>query len=172
MAKKPKKAKRFIYNLQSVLNFRELRETQEQEKFNIADRKYREALKKEEEMKVQEAEERVGLSKEIAEGKLIDFQQVLMRKAHLEQLKVKIVEQEEVRKTAEEEKNIQHEVLIQAMKDRKILEEDKKKKRQMWVELMRKEEIKFLDELATIGYVRRQRAEEDEQKRLLAKKES
>jgi flagellar protein FliJ len=172
MAKKPKKSKRFIYNLQSVLNFRELRETQEQEKFNIAERKYKEELEKEEKMKEQELQERIGLTSEIEAGKLIDFQQVLMRKAHLDQLKVKVLEQIEVRQTAEEEKNIQHEALIQAMKDRKILEEDKKKKRQMWVDLMKKEEVKFLDELASIGYVRQTREEEAEQQRLVAKREA
>ena len=32
MAKKPKKSKRFIYNLKSVLKFREIKEKQEQEK--------------------------------------------------------------------------------------------------------------------------------------------
>ena len=51
----------------------------------------------------------------------------MMRKAHLEQLKTEINEQVQIRETAESEKDTQKETLIQAMKDRKILEEDKEK---------------------------------------------
>ena len=46
MAKPPKKSKRFIYNLASALKFREMRETQEQEKYNKAEKKYLEELKR------------------------------------------------------------------------------------------------------------------------------
>ena len=83
-------------------------------------------------MKDQEKVEHNGLINEIAEGKTIDFQQVMMRKAHLEQLKTEINEQVQIRETAESEKDTQKETLIQAMKDRKILEEDKEKKRELW----------------------------------------
>jgi hypothetical protein len=92
MSKPPKKSKRFEYNLESALGFRELRETQEQDKFNKAEQKFKEELSKEERMKDQEKSEHSGLLGEISEGKTIDFQQVMMRKAHLEQLKVEIVE--------------------------------------------------------------------------------
>ena len=126
MSKPPKKSKRFEYNLESALGFRELRETQEQDKFNKAEQKFKEELSKEERMKDQEKSEHSGLLGEISEGKTIDFQQVMMRKAHLEQLKAEIVEQVEVRETAEKEKDDQREALIQAMKDKKILEEDLK----------------------------------------------
>ena len=40
MAKPPKKSKKFEYNLESALSFRELRENQEQDKFNQAKQKY------------------------------------------------------------------------------------------------------------------------------------
>ena len=89
-----------------------------------------------------------------------------MRKAHLEQLKVEIEEQIKVREQAEEDKNTQLEVLVQAMKDRKILEEDKEKKRGMWREIMKKEEMKFLDEIASIGFAKRAREEEEIQRKL------
>ena len=91
MAKAPKKSKRFHYNLQSALNFRELRETQEQDKFNKAEQKYNEELGKEERMKDQEKAEHSDLFGQLKEGKTIDFQQVMMRKAHLEQLKGKLL---------------------------------------------------------------------------------
>jgi len=109
---------------------------------------------------------------EIDEGKTIDFQRLMMRKAHLEQLKGKIVEQVQVREDAEEEKNLQREALVQAMKDKKILEEDKEKKRGLWKKVMKKEEMKFLDEIASIAFSKRARAEKelaDSQKRKAAK---
>ena len=54
MPKPPKKSKRFKYNLQSALNFRERKETQEQDKYNKAEQKFNEELSKEERMKTQE----------------------------------------------------------------------------------------------------------------------
>lgn len=165
MAKPPKKSKRFQYNLQSALEFRELRETQEQDKFNKAEQKYKDELSKEERLKDQEKSEHHGLLEQISEGQTIDFQQVMMRKAHLEQLKHEIVEQVDVREKAEEEKDQQREALVQAMKDKKILEEDKEKKRDMWKKIMKKEEMKFLDEIASIGFANRTRLENEELER-------
>jgi flagellar FliJ protein len=165
MPKPPKKSKRFHYNLQSALNFRELRETQEQDKFNKAEIKFKEELGKENRLKDQEKSEHTGLVGQLSEGKTIDFQQVMMRKAHLEQLKDRIVEQVQVREKAEEDKDLQRETLVQAMKDKKILEEDKEKKRGMWKEVMKKEEMKFLDEIAAIGFAKRMREEQDELER-------
>ena len=49
-----------------------------------------------------------------------------------------------------------------AMKDKKILEEDKEKKPDMWKKLMKKEEMKFLDEIASIGFANRTRNEQEE----------
>tara|TARA_A100001015_G_scaffold320095_1_gene445267 strand:- start:1733 stop:2314 length:582 start_codon:yes stop_codon:yes gene_type:complete len=170
MAKPPKKSKRFQYNLESALNFRELRETQEQDKFNKAEQKFKEELNKEERMKDQEKSEHVGLVNEISEGKTIDFQQVMMRKSHLEQLKGEIVEQVQVRETAEEEKDSQREALVQAMKDKKILEEDKEKKRDMWKNIMKKEEMKFLDEIASISFTKKVREVQEEDDRLKRQK--
>ena len=148
--------------MQSALNFRELRETQEQDKFNKAEQKYNEELGKEERMKDQEKAEHSDLYSQLKEGKTIDFQQVMMRKAHLEQLKVQIIEQVQVREKAEEEKEVQREALVQAMKDKKILEEDKEKKREMWKDVMKKEEMKFLDEIAAIGFAKRMREEQED----------
>ena len=74
MPRAPKKSRRFKYALASVLKFKELRESQEQEKFNLAEKKYQKELKKEEEMKAQEQQEHIGLIEEISEGKTIDFQ--------------------------------------------------------------------------------------------------
>ena len=109
--KLPKKSKRFQYNLQSALEFRELRETQEQDKFNKAEQKYKEELSKEERLKDQEKTEHGGLVGQLSEGKTIDFQQVLMRKAHLEQLKDDIIEQVDITRKSRRKKKMYNEKL-------------------------------------------------------------
>ncbi|MGA0242332.1 MAG: flagellar export protein FliJ [Candidatus Marinamargulisbacteria bacterium] len=162
MAKRLKKSKRFQYNLQSALEFREVKESQEQDKFNMAEKKYRDELEKEEALKNQAVVEHRDLFGELSEGKTIDFQQVMMRKAHLEQLKEEIVTQVDVREKAEEEKDVQREALIQAMKEKKILEEDKDKKHEAWKKIMKKEDMKFMDEIAMIAFSKRRRDAQDE----------
>ncbi|MBT5856304.1 hypothetical protein HOH87_06710 [bacterium] len=157
MAKTPKKSKRFLYNLKSVLKYREIRETQEQDKFNAAERKFIEEKKKEDELKNQQSSEYTELRGRMSEGATIDFQQVQMRRAHLDILKDKVVEQEKVRVDAETAKEDQREELVKAVKDKKILEKDKEKKRESWKEVMKKEDVKFMDEISSIGFLRKRR---------------
>lgn len=161
MVKKPKKAKRFRYNLAAVLTYRIIKETKEKERFFELEKRFKKEREKEQAFIQQEINERLGLSNEIREG-TIDFVQVTMRKAHLEQLKVELLNQINRRKEAEEKKETQRQVFIQASKEKKILEEDKQKKYEAWKVLMLKEEMKFLDEISTIGFVRKTMLEKEE----------
>ena len=81
MARPPKKSKRFEYNLESALKFRDLRETQEKEKFSKAEQKYLDELDKEEQLINQEQNEQAELVDQISKGKILDFQLVMMRNA-------------------------------------------------------------------------------------------
>ena len=47
MARKPTKSKRFKYNLQTLLNVREIRETQAKDEYNEAERRLEEEKEKE-----------------------------------------------------------------------------------------------------------------------------
>ena len=58
------------------------------------------------------------------------------------------------------------------MKDKKILEEDKEKKREMWKDVMKKEEMKFLDEIAAISFSKRRREEQEDVARKKRKESS
>ena len=69
MARPPKKSKRFEYNLESALKFRDLRETQEKEKFSKAEQKYLDELDKEEQLINQEQNEQAELVDQISKGK-------------------------------------------------------------------------------------------------------
>ena len=157
MARAPKKSKRFSYNLKSVLKYREICESQEQEKFTEAERTFLEELRKEEDIKTQKHAEYLDLVEQMGAGQTLDFQRLEMRRGHLDILKERLYAQSQVREDAEEAKEIQREKLIDAMKDRKILEKDRENKQKIWKKLMDKEEIKFLDDIATMGYERKRR---------------
>lgn len=157
MAWKPEKSKRFKYNLASVLKFRNIREEQEREKFNEAERKHAEEERKEKELKDQQAAEYAELKERMGRGHTLNFDQIQMRRGHLDTLKEKVVEQEKATEEAEDHKLEKHKDLVKAVKDRKILDKDKEKKKDLWKKLMIKEENKFLDEIASIGMERKRR---------------
>jgi len=125
---KPKKSKRFNYQLESVLKVRNIREKQEQEKFMLAERKFLEEQKKEEEIKTFQDQKYKELRQEMSSGD-INFQHVLMRKSHLEILKEDVKKQEEQREEAEKKKDEKREDLIKAAKNKKIIQKDKENKR-------------------------------------------
>lgn len=156
MPKPPKKGKRFIYNLKSVLKFREIREQQEQETFVEKQREFEEEKRKEEEIKKFQAEKYHELKDELSSGE-IDFHQVQVRKGHLEILKDQVIEQEKKKQESEEAMHEQREVLVQAVKERKVLDKDKEKKKETWKKMMNKEDAKFMDEIGGIGQERKRR---------------
>ena len=131
MAKPPKKGKRFRYNLAAVLKYREIREQQEQEKFVEKQKEFQEEKKKEEEIKAFQAEKYVELREELSGGQTIDFHQVQVRKGHLEVLKDEVIEQEKKREDSEEAMEEQRDVLVQSVKERKVLDKDKEKERSL-----------------------------------------
>lgn len=158
----PKKSKRFNYNLESVLKVRAIREKQQQEKFAQAEKEYIEEQKKEEEIKEFQRQKYSELRTLISPGKPIEnFQEVLMRKSHLEILKDKVIEQEKSREVAEEKKEQERDTLVKAAMNRQIMEKDKDNKKDSWRKLMDKEDSKFLDEIATIRHDPKKRDAEE-----------
>ena len=153
MSKPPKKGKRFNYNLQSVLKYREIMEQQEQEKFVEKQREYEEREAKRGRNKAFQAEKYTELREHMSSG-YIDFQQLTVRKGHLEVLKDQVIEQEQKTEDSEKAKEEQREVLVQSVKERKVLDKDKEKKKDQWKKLMAKEDAKFLDEIGGIGQER------------------
>lgn len=158
MSGKPKKSKRFNYNLTAVLKVREIRERQEQEKFQEAERHFEEEALKAEELKKMQQEKYGELRNIMGPGsQMTNFQQVLMRKTHLDIVKEQVIEQDRVKEEAERLKEEQRLHLIRAVMDKKIMEKDKEKKKESWRKLMDKEDGKFLDDIATIGFSRNKR---------------
>lgn len=163
MSKKPQKAKRFKYALETVLKYRKIVETQEHEKFIKDQKAYLEEKDKEEQLKMIQKNEYRELTDHMSAGKELDFQQIEMRRGHLDILKEKVISQTKVREEAEEKKETQRKELVKSVKNRKIMETDKDKKRVLWKKVMDKEEGKFLDELGTIGFERHKREARENQ---------
>ncbi|GBR75576.1 flagellar export protein FliJ [Candidatus Termititenax persephonae] len=145
--KKPKKSKRFEYNLKVVLKVREIYEKLEKEKFAEAQRKYREELEREQKMKDYEMQQQRTLKSGLQGS--IDFASIMHRQNFLKKYKQDVVEQENKTKEADQHKEEQRERLVKSMKDRKILEKDREHKKDAWKRLMDREATKFLDEIAT-----------------------
>jgi flagellar protein FliJ len=160
---KAKKGKRFRYSLDSLLKVRGIREEQEKDKFKESERRVLEEKRKEEEIKVFEKEKYDQLKGMMAAGAALpDVQQIMMRKAHLEKVREQLVTQEEAVKTAETQKEDQRKQMVLAMIEKKIIEKDKGKTRIAWKKMMNKEDGKFLDEIAVIGYENRSRKKKEE----------
>lgn len=151
--KKPKKSKKFQYNLKIVLKVRNIFERIEKEKFATAEREHLEQLKKEEEMKDYQKNMQNQLAGKLT-GKLDDFASIMHRHEYLKKYKGDVEEQEEKTMEADQKKEEQRERLIKAVKDRKILDKDKDNKRKVWKKVMNKEETKFLDDLSVSRFFR------------------
>lgn len=148
----PKKGSRFLYNLEAVLKVRNIREIQEQEKFNEANRKLLEEKRKEKEIKDFQAQKYFELRQIMSEIST-NVNQIMAHKVHLEIVAEKVIQQVKKREEAEEKKEEQRQKLIKAVKDKRIIETDKDKKRVAWRKLMDKEDSKFLDDIATAKFV-------------------
>ncbi|MBT5954521.1 hypothetical protein HOG98_07350 [bacterium] len=157
---KPKKSGKFKYQLATVLKVREIRETQQKEVYNKAIKKHEDEQKKEEEIKEFQSEKYSEFKQLIGPGTTIDFVQVQMRKGHLEVVKKQVEEQVQETKKAEDKKEEERKNLVTAVQDRRIMEIDREKTKIAWRLLMKKEADKFMDEISSIGFVKKRRAQE------------
>lgn len=150
---KPEKSKKFKYKLNTLLKVREIKEKQEKDKLVELEQKLIEEIKKEEELKLLEKIKYDELRNMMSSGKTLpDTGIIQIRKRHIEVLKEKVLAQHEKVVAAEKERDFQREKLIQAIKEKKVIEKDKEKTKKAWIKLMNKEEAKFLDDIAGIRF--------------------
>jgi flagellar protein FliJ len=140
---------KFKYSLETVLKVRNIKETKEREQFAKKQREYMTEKEKEEQMEAEKAEKQTELKGIIRKGPISEFEKVMRRHAHLGVLKKEIDDQ--VEKVIETSKKLedQRAKLVDAMKDRKIMEKNKENKLKEYDKMMKDLEIKFLDEIAT-----------------------
>ena len=146
---KQKPGKRFKYDLASVLKVRAIKEKKEQEKFAKKQRNYLAEKQKEEAIEQNKHNKEDDLRSVFKKGQISDFSRVLQRKAHLEVLKDDLDKQVEQVIEASKVLEEQRAQLINAMKDKKIMEKHKERKLKEYDKMMLDMETKFLDEVAT-----------------------
>ncbi len=145
----PKPGKRFKYDLEAVLKVRGIRETKEQEKFAEKRRAYMTEKEREEAIERDKQNKEEELRGVFRKGPISNFEKVMRRRAHLDVLKDDLDEQ--VEKVIEASKLLEEQRarLVEAVKDKKIMEKHKEKKLDEYNKLMQELELKFMDEIAT-----------------------
>ena len=157
MAKEIKPGKRFKYDLESVLKVRAIHEKKEQEKFAVKQKEYYDEKKKEEDISSEKSNQTSEFKQLAGKGPITDFAKVLARRAHINILKEELDQQIEKVIDASQKLEKQREKLLDAMKDRKIMEKDKDHKKEKYNEVLKKLEIQFMDEIATLRFSREKR---------------
>ncbi|MFH1453488.1 MAG: flagellar export protein FliJ [Armatimonadota bacterium] len=153
------KSKKFKFKLENILILKKKKEDEEKEKLAACFRK----LEKEEE-KLRKLEEDKRNSVEYIKKKKskggLDIDELKMYQLHLERLEDRIEHQkicvQDARRAAEK----QREILIKAAQERKTYERLKEKKKEEFDKEADMEERKFIDELATMKYARKEKREE------------
>jgi flagellar FliJ protein len=153
MAREQKPGK-FKYPLETVLRVRGIKETKEKEKFAEKQREYLTEKQKEELLEEEKREKEGELKHIIKKGPISQFEKVMRRHAHLGVLRKDIDEQIEKVIDASKRLETQRSKLIEAMKDRKIIEKNKEHRVDEYDQMMKDLEIKFLDEIATQRFKR------------------
>ncbi len=145
----PKPGKRFKYDLEAVLKVRGIREKKEQEKFAEKRRAYMTEKEREEAIEREKQNKEEELRGVFRKGPISNFEKVMRRRAHLDVLKDDLDDQ--VEKVIEASKLLEEQRarLVEAVKDKKIMEKHKEKKLDEYNKLMQELELKFMDEIAT-----------------------
>tara|TARA_Y100000741_G_C18153529_1_gene518229 strand:- start:342 stop:854 length:513 start_codon:yes stop_codon:yes gene_type:complete len=149
---KPKKGKRFIYSLKTLLNVRSIREKQQQEKFNAAEKKLHEERIEEKKMKVEQNEHLNYVNNLLSSNQLPSMTTIQMHQEHVKRMEEKVKNQEAIVQKSKEKRDEEQQELIQKVKEKKIIEKDKEKTRVRWKKMMDKLDSEFLDELASIKF--------------------
>ncbi|MFC1559484.1 flagellar export protein FliJ [Candidatus Margulisiibacteriota bacterium] len=155
MSRKAKPGKKFKYGLGPVLKVRGIKERQEKETFAKKQKEYFDEKEKEDQLEEDQAVKQGELRDIVKQGPISNFERVLRRRAHLSVLKKDIEEQVEKVIDATKKLEQQRSKLMDAMKDKKIMEKDKSNRLKEYDELMKQLEIKFLDEVATQRFKRK-----------------
>ena len=159
---KPNKGKRFVYSLQTLLKVRKIKERQQQDKFNEAEKKLQEEQLKEELIKKEQAEHLAYVHELLSSKELPQLSVIQMHQIHVKTMQEKVKAQQEEVVKSEENRDKEREELIQKTKEKRIIEIDRDKTRVAWKKMMDKLDSQFLDELASIKFASKMLAEQEE----------
>lgn len=147
-------AKRFVFRLETVLQVRMKKEEEEQKKLADLIAWQREEERILAEMVSREQITRASLKEKQTTGQCIEIDE-LKRIANFLKKLVKDIEAQEL-KLKEIAKRVEEQrlALLQAVKERKILDTLKEQQYNEWLQEVEAEESRVLDELATLKYAR------------------
>jgi flagellar FliJ protein len=158
---KPKKSKRFKYNLASALRVRIIRETLQKEEVQKAKRNLEAERQKLKEIQDKQEIEHNMILEMYTGSRPLDLDEVKLRKYQMEQLQIKEEEQKLAVSRAEVQVQEEEKKLLKAVRDRKILEKDREKKQKLWKKMMEKEDTKFLDDISVSRFFRANKGDDD-----------
>jgi flagellar FliJ protein len=151
---KQQPGKKFKYDLTAVLKVREIKERKEQEKFAEKNQAYIKEKEQEAKLAAEKRGKEEDLRNVFKKGPISDFSKVMRRRVHLDVLKDDLDQQ--VERVIEASKLLEEQRvhLVEAMKDKKIMEKHKGKKLEEYTKIMQDLEAKFMDEIATQRFKR------------------
>ena len=147
---------RFKYGLETVLKVRGIKEKKEQETFSERQREYLTEKEKKEKIEAEKRQRSNELRDLMKQGPA-SVDRIIRRSAHLKKVAEDLETQAQKTVEANEKLDQQRTKLIGAMKDRKIIEKDKDKKHEGYKDMMKKMEMQFIDELASLRFVHEKR---------------
>lgn len=151
---KPKKGKKFIYSLDVLKKVRHIKEKKEQEELIRAEQLLIQERQKEFQFRAEQDEHYNHFEELLASEFVPSLNIIQMNQIHMKKLEEKVDTQKEEVKKAEAYKEAQKEKLVEAMKEKKIIDKDHDKTKEKWKKMMDKEDAKFLDELGEISFTR------------------
>lgn len=152
---KPKKGNKFVYSLETLKKYRDIKEKKEQEELTKAERVVDEERQKEVQL-FEEQNDHYAYFEEILSSEDVPSLDIIqMNQVHMKNLQEKVNTQKEQVKKAEKHKEEQKEKLVEATKEKKIIDKDREKTREKWKKMMDKLDAQFLDELGTIKFARK-----------------
>jgi len=162
---KPKKGKRFVYGLETVLRVRGIFETLEKEKLKQRERELEEERLKEQQVK-KEQEEHLNYVRELLTDELPQLNTIQMHEQHVKTMEERVKKQQEEVKKSEKKRDDQRQEVVKRSKEKKIIEKDREKTRDLWKKMMDKLDSQFLDEIASIKFASdmKKKSEEEEAK--------
>ena len=115
---KPKKGKRFVYSLETLLKVRDIKEQQEKEKLNKAEQVVHEERLKEQEAKQVQSDHLNYVRELLGSDQLPELNYIQMHQQHVKTLEKRVVEQQQKVVESEQKRDDQREEVIKCTKEK------------------------------------------------------
>ena len=135
---KPKKGNKFVYSLETLKKFRDIKEKKQQEELVKAEQVVKEEQQKEIEFVAEQNNHYAYFEDILSSDEIPSLDIIQMNQVHMKKLQEKVNTQKEEVKKAEVHKDEQKEKLVEATKEKKIIDKDREKTREKWKKMMDK----------------------------------